>query len=117
MPPTTSTNNCEVLIPPSIALSLSLEIDEYMYSLPEFVAIIEENDKIIAEYKKRLHEECFSKSPYCKPGVLIETGEGKIELIGGMNASGGVCNDCSAVTYDTIIKRYAVVFDFEEVEK
>ena len=34
-----------------------------------------------------------------------------------MNAAGGVCDDCVAFEYDTIIKRYAVVFNFNEVKK
>ena len=48
-----------------------------------------------------------------KPGTIIEVivdGENKQYLMGDINISSGLCNDCSAFDSDTIVKRYKVIW-------
>ena len=53
----------------------------------------------------------FVDSGLNKPGTLIELDDGTQYLIGDINTVGGVCDDCIAVEPETIIKRYAIVYE------
>lgn len=88
------------------------KIDDWYYSHPEVLKIIEENDR-----RRKTRQEIMSKKSFCgmglnTPGTLIEVeiaGILTIELIGSINTSCGVCGDCSAFGNDTIVKRYKKV--------
>jgi hypothetical protein len=83
-----------------------------------------ENQPLIVEWKNELNKriEENDKLSFCgngfnKPGTLIEVdieGELKIFLIGHINTSGGICDDCTEFSGDRIVKRYAVAMSFEE---
>lgn len=71
------------------------------------------------EFQKRLEKfneeedkKSFSRSGLAMPGTLVEMEDGSIEMIGSINTSGGVCNDCMAFGDSMIVKRYAVVYPF-----
>ncbi len=91
-------------------------LDEYnnWYDIqPESV----EYAKIKSELNKKYDEEesklSFSKSKFNVPGVLIEVEkDGKIfqYLIGDINISGGVCDDCMAFDREDIVKRCKIVW-------
>lgn len=70
-------------------------------------------DKYNLEYNKS-----FCRMGLNKPGTLIEyfNNEGVLvqELIGHMNTSSGVCDDCRAFSDKQIIKRYKIVWDGEK---
>lgn len=51
------------------------------------------------------------------PGTLIELEDGSIHLIGSINTNGGVCSDCVAFDESMIVKRYAVILDFNSMVK
>jgi len=54
--------------------------------------------------------ESFESLGLNKPGTLIDV-EDKIYLIGHINLSCGVCDDCTEFEYDAIVKRYKVIWE------
>ncbi len=52
-----------------------------------------------------------------KPGTLIELDNGKVHLIGTMTPEADVCGDFQLFNPGTIVKRYAVAFDFSPFQQ
>jgi len=77
------------------------------------------NAEISNYHKEKESKSSFSRSEYCRPGVLIEykdyRGEIVQDLIGDINAAGGVCDDCRTIDNSTIILRCKVIFNFDKV--
>lgn len=44
------------------------------------------------------------------PGLMIESEHGHQFLVGHINELGGTCDDCRAISFGTIIKRYRVIW-------
>ena len=97
-----------------------LEYDEWEAQQEEFKLKQEIIDKA---YEKADKEELGNNPSFCrlglnKPGTLIEyvdSGGNLIqELIGHMNTSSGVCDDCRAFGDKQIIKRYKIVWEGEK---
>lgn len=44
------------------------------------------------------------------PGLMIESEDGDQFLVGHINELGGTCDDCRAISFETIIKRYCVIW-------
>lgn len=85
------------------------KINEWWLEQPEWI-----------EYERKKKEffgNSFTGQGLAKPGTLIELENGSIELIGSINRSAGVCDDCVGFSSNTVIKRYAVVFPFEEMRR
>lgn len=76
----------------------------------ELLDYYDQDDKMQKENSLK----CFCGLGLNNPGTLIELENGKLHLIGTINTNTGLCDDCSAFDNSTIIKRYAVVFDFKE---
>ena len=74
------------------------------------------HSKAIEEYNALQDLKSFSGRKLNQPGTIIELENGQIELIGSINRSTGVCNDCPAFDDDSIVKKYAVVFQFTRRE-
>lgn len=70
----------------------------------------------IKKYNDLKHLKSFCGRNLDQPGTIIELENGQIELIGSINRSAGVCNDCKVFDDDSIVKRYAVVFPFSRRE-
>jgi len=59
--------------------------------------------------KKFIKEkDSLTKRELNKAGTLIDTKYGKF-LIGDINKLKGICDDCVAFEYETIVKRYKVI--------
>lgn len=56
--------------------------------------------------------ECFWRSGFNKPGIIVETDDGNF-LIGDINPNAGTCDCCAEFTSNQIIKRY-LILDLEE---
>lgn len=89
------------------------EIEVWSDVQPEVI----EFKKALEIYNKKEGAKSFSGRGLAVPGTLIELEDGSIEFIGSINSSGGTCNDCRAFDDDVIIKRYAVVFEFEKLKE
>lgn len=72
---------------------------------PEFLAWKKTSDDFNQEQRKK------SFRHMAKPGLLIELQCGKQLLIGHLNTSGGVCDDCSGIEDEDIIVRYSVIWE------
>ncbi len=129
------------LDPEKITYDEFVKTPEYAKIVKDFWVIYETKPKVIAvrahqalkekveaweafqpeviEYHKKYNEfsileksKSFRGLKLNKPGTLIELENGSIELIGSINTSAGVCDDCTSFDGGTIITRYAVVYDF-----
>jgi len=93
--------------------SLEEEIDNWYWVQPEVAEWESLCDKLRKEHKEKIKSKSFSSLGLNKPGVLIEVeqdGKDVQYLIGDINTSCGVCNDCTAFSDDTIVKRYKIVW-------
>lgn len=79
-------------------------------SQPEVI----EYDKMEEKYQAELKLKSFCRQGLNISGTLIETEDKKYYLLGDLNESGGSDPD-NYFNDKTIIKRYAVVFDMEEI--
>ncbi len=89
------------------------KLDVWYEEQPEIKKYYEKYDAFVELQKQR----SFSGLGLARPGTLIELEDGTIELLGSTNCSAGVCNDCLGFETDSIIKRYAVVFDYDAIKK
>ena len=99
---------------------LSREIDNFIYEHPDTITADEDNERINKEHKEKESKLSFVGAGLNKTGTVIEFMEkGKLTqlLIGNINEVGGVCNDCSGISDETIILRYKKVWENECVEK
>lgn len=90
------------------------EVDDWFSEQPEVVEWESLCDKLRKEHKEKMKSKSFSSLGLNKPGVLIEVeqdGKDVQYLIGDINTSCGVCDDCVAFSDDTIVKRYKIVWE------
>jgi len=95
------------------------EYHAWLDEQPETKKWDEECEKAREAHNKRMRPLSFCGLGLDKPGVLIEVEEqdtdGNLEdvqyLIGDINPSRGVCDDCTAFDKDAIVKRYKVVWE------
>jgi len=59
------------------------------------------------EYSEK---DSFCKQQLNKAGTLIELKSGDVLLIGDINELSGICDGCTAILEDTIIKRYKIIW-------
>ncbi len=108
----------------SLANNLIDELQEFINSLPEYKSWLDEQEKRFrqeydayeAESKKRALG-TFPGQGLAVPGTLIELQDGTAHLIGTMTPQADVCGDFKMFDRNTIVKRYAVVFDFSPYKK
>lgn len=80
----------------------------------------ENQSSIVDSYRQQIKEarSKFNRKSFypdlAKPGTLIELESGKQLLIGHINNLGGVCDACIGVNGSDIIKRYAVIINFDK---
>lgn len=80
---------------------------------PEWVAYLEECNKIDEEYDNKIKSMSFVGLGLNQPGTLIEIDENGVStqyLIGDINKLRGVCDDCVAFRESAIVKRYKVIW-------
>lgn len=91
-------------------------IKEYNYwleSLPEIIQWDIDRNNYYEAKKENDSKKSFCGLGLNQPGTLIEIEDNGIYnqyLIGDINLSGGVCNDCTAFSISCIVKRYAVIW-------
>lgn len=80
---------------------------------PEVIEVVRHNRELWDRLDREEALQSFCGMKLNNAGTLIEFEEDGVtsqQLIGDMNTSGGVCNDCMGVREDTIIKRYKIVW-------
>jgi hypothetical protein len=91
----------------------AIECDDWSDKNDNYIKCQEYRRLLYIEEKK---EEGFYSHPMRKPGVLIEVlenGEKKQYLIGHINESCGVCDDCTMFDKDTVVLRAKIVWEHE----
>lgn len=66
------------------------------------------------EYGKTFDE--FEKADLNRPGVQVEVQDQDTYLLGHVNVSGGLCDDCPGINYKDIIARYRQLLSDEDLE-
>jgi len=93
------------------------EINEWIDSQPEILAVEKANEIIRKKHKEVESELSFCGKGFNRAGTLIEFEEdGKLQqmMIGTINEVGGSCNDCRGISDDTIILRYKVLWNGQD---
>ena len=91
------------------------QMNDWLYDQPEAIAWNERADRRNIERKNIEATISFCGAKLNKSGTLIEVEEdGKFVkyLIGNINESGGLCDDCH-IPDDVIVKRYKIVYEKE----
>jgi hypothetical protein len=83
--------------------------DKWYNELPESIEYKKQYE--IAEKKEK---NSFMAMGLNKPGTLIELEDGSIHLIGTINKYAGSCDDCTAFDTKSIVKRYAILINWED---
>lgn len=89
-------------------IELKDKINTWIESQPVWLEYQVRHKAFVDEQKQK----SFTGRGLAMPGTLVEMEDGSIEMIGSINTSGGVCNDCMAFDDNMIVKRYAVVYPF-----
>lgn len=106
------------------AEELALRMNDWKHEHPVFLQWIADRDKAHEEFlekekqaRKEFVKDTFPGRGLAVPGTLIETNDGNVHLIGTMTPEADVCGDFHLFNNDTVIKRYAVVFDHSPFQK
>lgn len=105
------TNNPDVIARDTYRASI-LKINAWTEEQPEWKAYVKDS----ALFSAQEDEKSFCGRGLANPGTVIELANGQIELIGSINESSGVCDDCAAFDRYAVVKRYAVVYPFTRTE-
>ena len=100
---------------------LRRQVSDWESIQPETIEVERLNSAAAEEYYRIKGTISFRHNNLCRPGVLIEAVNSKGEafqlLIGDINTAGGVCNDCSGINDEDIVKRCRVVWTSEKEKK
>lgn len=99
----------ELTIVKNEAQSKVNEFNNWMHEQPEYIVWDKEYNKNQEEQRREAKSKSFCGLDLNKPGTIVETDEGQY-LIGHINETRGVCDDCVQFEHDTIIKRYKIVW-------
>ena len=94
---------------------LSDSISDWKHEQPEYVEWHKSCDKWYAQQDQiKKDNPTFRSLGLNKPGTLIKLEDDSIHLIGSINEIAGVCDDCVEFNSKTIIKEYAVVYEWKD---
>jgi hypothetical protein len=82
--------------------NIDLDLVEYMEEKDEWIEV----NMTWSEFNWNAKD----KTSLALPGTLIEMKDGSQYLIGHINPSGGICNDCMEFDTSYIVKRYKIVW-------
>ena len=96
---------------------MSRKYDAWVQEQPEIIAYHEESKILRAKADEEFKKTCFVGMGLANPGTLVEIEHPEYPkitcqyLIGNINTSAGVCDDCRDFENDAIVKRYMVLLE------